>query len=100
MFLWKKFTNCWKNMELKAKGSFYRDLSRLANRELAVEVQKVLWQIKQAKDISQIPNLKKLKKFDVHYRIYKNLQIRELYLPSTWGYKSPLGVFGRIVTGI
>ncbi len=56
-------------MELKAKGSFYRDLGRLANRELAIEVQKILGQIRQAKDISQIPNLKKLKKFDVHYRI-------------------------------
>jgi mRNA interferase RelE/StbE len=56
-------------MELKAKGSFYRDLNRLANRELVMEVHKILWQMKQAKDISQIPNLKKLKKFEVHYRI-------------------------------
>lgn len=56
-------------MELKAKGSFYRDLSQYSNRELATEVQKILWQMIKAKDLSQIPNLQKLKKFDVHYRV-------------------------------
>ncbi len=30
---------------------------------------------------------------------YKNLQIGELFLPSSTGYKLPLGVFGRVVSG-
>ena len=56
-------------MELKAKGSFYRDLSRMPDRKLAIAVRKVMEQMMKAKDISQIPNLQKLKKFKVHYRI-------------------------------
>ena len=31
---------------------------------------------------------------------YKNLQTGELFLPSTSGFKLPLGVFGRVVVGI
>jgi len=31
---------------------------------------------------------------------YKNLQIGELFLPSTSGYKLPLGVFGRVVSDL
>ena len=31
---------------------------------------------------------------------YKNLQIGELFLPSATGYKLPLGVFGRVVSGL
>ena len=50
-------------MELKAKGSFYRDLNKFSNRELAVEVRRTLERMMQAKKISQIPALKKLKKF-------------------------------------
>jgi hypothetical protein len=56
-------------MELKAKGSFYRDLGQYSNRELAIEVRKILLQIMKAQNISHIPNLKKLKKFDAHYRV-------------------------------
>ncbi|HEX7413346.1 MAG TPA: hypothetical protein VF411_04810 [Bacteroidia bacterium] len=56
-------------MELKAKGSFYRDLSRLSNRKLAKAIEKALVQMAQAKDVSQISNLQKLKKFDAHYRV-------------------------------
>jgi len=56
-------------MELKAKGSFYRDLSQYSNRELATEIQKILRQIINVQNISQIPGLKKLKKYDPHYRI-------------------------------
>jgi len=56
-------------MELKAKGSFYRDLQKFSNRELALAVQKTLEQLVRAQNISQIPNLKKLKKFKVYYRI-------------------------------
>lgn len=56
-------------MELKAKGSFYRDLSRFSNRELAIEVRKILAQMMQAKNSSQIQNLQKLRKFEIHYRV-------------------------------
>jgi len=59
----------WQSMELKAKGSFYRDLSRLSNRKLAKEVHKVLVQMMKAEDIAQIPHLKKLNKFDAYYRV-------------------------------
>lgn len=64
-------------MELKAKGSFYRDLGRIPDRKLAIEVRKVMEQMIQAKDVSHIHNLQKLEKFKVHYRVkvMKNYRI-------------------------
>jgi len=56
-------------MELKVKGSFYRDLDKFSNRELAIAVRRTLEQMIKAQNITQIPNLKKLKKFNVFYRV-------------------------------
>ena len=56
-------------MELKVKGQFYRDLERYSNRELAIALRKNLEQMISAKNIVHIPNLKKLKKFGVQYRL-------------------------------
>ena len=56
-------------MELRAKGKFYRDLENYNNRDLAKAVRGVLQELQNAKDISQISNLIKLKKFSLFYRI-------------------------------
>ncbi|MBI4648713.1 MAG: hypothetical protein HY738_19540 [Bacteroidia bacterium] len=56
-------------MELIAKGKFYRNLANLNNRKLIKAVDETLKQMQNAKDILQIPNLVKMKKFEVHYRI-------------------------------
>ena len=56
-------------MEVIAKGKFYRDLANLNNLFLKKEVQKTLNSVIQAKDVTEIQQLRKLRKFDVHYRI-------------------------------
>jgi len=56
-------------MELIAKGSFYRDVAKISNRKLNQALLDALVKAEKAKDISEIPHLKKLKKFSVHYRI-------------------------------
>lgn len=56
-------------MELVAKGQFYRNLSGLNNRKLMKAIYDTLKQVQQADNISEIHHLRKLKNFDVHYRI-------------------------------
>jgi len=55
-------------MELKYKGSFKRDFE--TNNRLIVEaVHKAVMNIKNASSITQIQNLKKMRKYTTHYRI-------------------------------
>ena len=56
------------NMELKFKGQFNRDID-VANRELLEEVKNAILNVKAAKSVSQIAQLKKLRKYETHYRI-------------------------------
>ena len=56
-------------MELIAKGSFYRDVAQYRNKKLLQALYDTLKQIEVAKNVSEIPFLIKLKKFEVHYRI-------------------------------
>jgi mRNA interferase RelE/StbE len=55
-------------VELKFKGQFNRDID-IANRELLEEVKNAILNVKAAKSVSQIAQLKKLRKYKTHYRI-------------------------------
>ena len=55
-------------MELKYKGQFNRDID-ITNSKLLNAVRDAILNVKQAKDISKIRNLKKLKKYTAYYRI-------------------------------
>ncbi|RME76082.1 MAG: type II toxin-antitoxin system RelE/ParE family toxin [Chloroflexi bacterium] len=56
-------------METRYRTSFQRDLKRIKDKTLLVQVRQVIAQIKQAKSLNEIPNLRKLKGFDTFYRI-------------------------------
>jgi len=55
-------------MELKYKGSFKRDFN-INNQTIVKAVYEAVINIKTASNISKINDLKKLKKYSVHYRI-------------------------------
>jgi mRNA interferase RelE/StbE len=55
-------------MELKFKGRFNRDID-ISNRALLEEIKEVILNVKEARNISQIRNLKKLRSYETHYRI-------------------------------
>lgn len=55
-------------MELRYRGQFNRDID-VSNRKVLEAVRDVILNVKNASDISQIQNLKKLRKYKVHYRI-------------------------------
>lgn len=56
-------------MESIAKGQFYRDISRYTNRFLLEEIEKAIVNVENSNELSQIRNLKKLKRYKAHYRI-------------------------------
>ena len=56
-------------METRYRTSFQRDLKRIKDKTLLVQVRQVIAQIKQAENLNKIPNLRKLKGFDTFYRI-------------------------------
>lgn len=55
-------------MELIAKGQFYRDVNT-GNRNISEAVHGAIRNVTNAKNISQIQNLKKLDNYKLHYRI-------------------------------
>ncbi|HLG34292.1 MAG TPA: hypothetical protein VI757_05375 [Bacteroidia bacterium] len=55
-------------MELKYKGTFKRDFET-SNRALVAAVFDAVLNVKRASSTHEIQNLKKLRKFKVHYRI-------------------------------
>ncbi len=55
-------------MELKYKGQFLRDID-IRNQTVLQEVAKAIINVKSAKEVTKISNLKKLKKYKTHYRI-------------------------------
>jgi hypothetical protein len=55
-------------MELKFKGQFNRDIDT-SNRDLLTEIRDAIINVKAAKSISHIRNLKKLRNYQTHYRI-------------------------------
>ena len=55
-------------MELRFKGQFNRDLNT-GNRRVLEEVKDSIQNVKAAKSIAQIANIKKLRIYKTHYRI-------------------------------
>ncbi|MCH8317432.1 MAG: hypothetical protein IIA88_02880 [Bacteroidetes bacterium] len=55
-------------MELRYKGTFKRDFET-TNRAIVAAVHEAVINIKKTKNITEIQNLVKLKKYKVHYRI-------------------------------
>ena len=56
-------------MELKFSGQFNRDIAN-RNRKLSGEIKNLILKVKNASEVTQIPNLVKLRKYKVHYRIW------------------------------
>ncbi len=56
-------------METKYLSSFSKDLKKIKNKEVNILLQKIINDIKVAKDFRQIKNLKKLKGHNLAYRI-------------------------------
>lgn len=57
-------------MKVEFKKSFAKDLKKKSkDRQLSAIVEQIIGQVDEAKDIHQIPNLKKLKAEDSFYRI-------------------------------
>lgn len=55
-------------MELKFKGQFNRDIDG-GNRAILVAVGEAINNVKQARNLSQVHNFKKLDEYKTHYRI-------------------------------
>ena len=55
-------------MELKFSGQFNRDIKG-CNSRLSEEILHAIKNVKKASDATQIPNLIKLRKYKIHYRI-------------------------------
>ena len=66
-------------MVLLSKPKFNRDVAKIRNKDVALSLAAVLYNIKTAKDISQIHNLVKLEKYSVHYRIKIKLDKKRDY---------------------
>ena len=62
-------------MELKYKGQFIKDID-IENGKVLNAVKDAILNVKNAKKISQIHNLKKLKKYSVQYRIKISVNYR------------------------
>lgn len=56
-------------MLIVIKGSFYRDWSKIGNRELSKILEKKIEEIETAKNILQISRLKKLRNYSARYKI-------------------------------
>ena len=66
-------------MELLSKPKFNRDISKIKNKDVAMVLSAVMYNIKSAKNISNIHNLVKLEKYSVHYRIKIKLDKKRDY---------------------
>lgn len=67
-------------MELRFRPRFYRDLSLLkGKKEISAAVYRVIRQVEEAKNISEINGLKKLVAYEVYYRIRLNISERDNY---------------------
>lgn len=56
-------------MEIRYLSGFSKDLKKIKNKEIIFQIEKNINDIKIAKDIRQIKNLKKLKGHNLAYRI-------------------------------
>ncbi|MBI5102138.1 MAG: type II toxin-antitoxin system RelE/ParE family toxin [Nitrospirae bacterium] len=56
-------------MIIDVKASFLRDIKKLRDKELAAGLKKIIAEIKSAKTLSEIKNIRKIEGFPNHYRI-------------------------------
>jgi mRNA interferase RelE/StbE len=56
-------------MELTVKGSFHRDVIAFTNTRLLSEIFIAIENVQNSESIAQVKNLKKLKHYQIHYRI-------------------------------
>ena len=68
-------------MELKYRPSFFRDISAIKEKDkkLMRAIEKTILQLQKANNIYEIPGLKKLKQYKVHYRIKIKLDTKTTY---------------------
>ncbi|OGW26525.1 MAG: plasmid stabilization protein [Nitrospirae bacterium GWC2_42_7] len=51
------------------KASFHRDIKKLKDKEQAARLKEIISEIKSAKNISEIKNIRKMEGYPNHYRI-------------------------------
>ena len=56
-------------MRVEFRKSFVRDLERVRDKDLRVRVQESIAVVEQARDLQEIPNLRKIRAADRSYRI-------------------------------
>jgi len=56
-------------MKVYPTKSFFRDVKKIINPALKLEIDQVIETVKEAKTIKEIPQLRKLKGYKIHYRI-------------------------------
>ena len=56
-------------MIIDYKASFHRDIKKLKDKEQAARLKEILSEIKAAKNLSEIKNIRKIEGFPNHYRI-------------------------------
>ena len=56
-------------MKLNIEKSIYRDLNKISNPKLNAQVDRAILAVKAAVTLKDIPRLKKLKGYRIHYRI-------------------------------
>ena len=72
-------------MKVDYKKSFFRDLKKEATPELKAEVEQVIETVKKAATMQDIPKLKKMKGYKIHYRI------------RVGGYRIGITIVGEVV---
>ena len=67
-------------MVLKFEKKFYRDLRKISDKELVASIlPQIILNVKQAKNVYEINNLKQLEKYTVRYRIKIKLDEKRTY---------------------
>lgn len=68
-------------MELRYRNSFYRDLDKIANRELRREIEKLILRISHAHVVSSIPRMKQLRNCNIYeYKIELRVQTKKYWI--------------------
>ena len=73
-------------MNISKKPSFFRDLKKITNHALKEEVEQAILSVMKAQSPKDIPKLKKMKGYKIHYRI------------KVGGYRMGVTIIGAMVT--
>jgi len=71
-------------MNADPKKSFFRDLKKIIDPVLKAEVKQSILTVQKAQTIREIPNLKKLKGYRIHYRIKVNRYRIGVTIENDW----------------